>query len=101
MIREVKVTFSRNGCSGDAIIKVGNNPENEQLFKLCSNSEFLYDVLSPEDTEKSFFFEAFKEDGLRRWVAELDGTNGQTFTIGGDHSDIIYELNLISIEILK
>lgn len=100
-MKKVKATFSKDGYSGYAIIEMGGNPSNEQLFKACSDSEFLYDVLSQEDTEISFFFHASKENGFRQWIAELDAPDGRTLTEGGDHSDIIYVLNLVSLEILS
>lgn len=101
MKRKVRATFSKAGYSGYAIIEMGGSPKNDQLLKACTDSEFIYDVLSQEDTETSFFFHAYKEQGLRRWVAELDAPDGRTMTEGGDHSDIIYVLNLVSLEILS
>jgi len=101
MILKVRATFSRDGYSGYAVLEMGGNPKNDQLLRACTDSENIYDVLSQDDTEKSFFFHAYVEDGLRQWVAEMEDPNGRTLTVGGDHSDIIDVLNLVSLEILR
>lgn len=101
MTRKIKVTFSKSDYSCYAIIEMGGNPNNERLFKACLDNEFMYDVLSEEKTETNFFFYAIKEGGLRQWVAELETSDGRTLTEGGDHSDILDVLNLVSLEIIK
>ncbi|RCF55712.1 hypothetical protein B1156_14855 [Enterococcus faecium] len=97
-IRRVRLTFKRDGWEGYAVLETAGNYQNDDLIKTFTNSKLVYDLLTVQDTEKDFDFEIDNFDNREFWVAEL---LEDKLILSGDYSDVLTELNLVSIEILQ